>query len=37
MAYISTNNDPCATCLRRYECNGEDREFCPVVQAEAKS
>lgn len=24
--------DPCDTCLRWYECNGVDRDSCPIVE-----
>ena len=34
---MNKNTDECATCLRWWECNGEDQEFCPVVNGTPKS
>lgn len=27
-------DNPCETCLRWYECNGVDRDICPLCKEE---
>ena len=33
---MTDNNHPCATCLRRYGCNGVDAERCPLINEEGE-